>query len=373
MEFESETIVIGAGVVGLACAAALADSGREVLVLERNSAIGEETSARNSEVIHAGIYYPNGSLKARLCVAGKQRLYEYCSARGIPFNRVGKLVVANSVQDRITLTDLVARGRSNGVHDLELMDRASAQSLEPALECYSAMLSPSTGIVDTHHLMLSLQSELETLGGIVSLSSRVQALSFDDEVFRLRVESDGEATIIKAREIVNCAGHEATKLASNMKTAAMQDLPEAFYTRGNYFRVRGGAPFSRLIYPLPDPGGLGIHLTLNLEGNARFGPDVEAVPGPEAGYDVDPDRAAAFYSSIRRFWPDLQDDTLLPDYAGIRPKIRRPDRTFMDFEILDENHHGIPGLVHCLGIESPGLTSCLAIGDDLVSRLTAGA
>jgi L-2-hydroxyglutarate oxidase LhgO len=368
---ETETVVIGAGVVGLACAAALADSGREVLVLERNAAIGEETSARNSEVIHAGIYYPPGSLKARLCVAGKARLYDYCDARGIPVKRIGKLIVAGRDDDLDTLSGLASRGRKNGVCDLEMLGRAAARNLEPALECRGALLSPSTGIVDTHQLMLSLLGECESLGGLLSLNTRVRDLRSVDGAFQVRVDATGREMTVSAREVVNCAGHQAVALASGVDRYRQHDLPEAYYTRGNYFRARGGAPFSRLIYPVPETGGLGIHLALDLAGNARFGPDVEPVTGPDVGYVVDPRRAAAFYASIRRYWPDLPDGSLLPDYAGIRPKIRRPGRHTADFEILGLPHHGIPGLVHCLGIESPGLTASLAIADEAV-RLLVG-
>ena len=373
MEFDTETVVIGAGVVGLACAASLADSGREVLLLERNSAIGEETSARNSEVIHAGIYYPPGSLKARLCVAGKERLYAYCDARGVPVNRTGKLIVAARAGDRDTLQSLAARGYANGVHDLRLLARDEARGLEPALECHSALLSPSTGIVDTHQLMLSLTGEFEGLGGLLARMSHVIDLQAVEGSFRLLVEADGEVASIHSREVVNCAGHDAVRLAASMNPPACQDLPEASFSRGNYFRISGRAPFSHLIYPVPEPGGLGIHLTLDLAGNARFGPDVEPVAGPEAGYAVDPARAAAFYASIREYWPGLPDAALLPDYAGIRPRIRRPGQDPPDFELLGAAHHGVTGLVHCLGIESPGLTSSLAIGDEVLRRLDGSA
>ncbi len=371
LEFKTETVVIGAGVVGLACAAALASSGREVLVLERNGDIGEETSARNSEVIHAGIYYPRDSLKARLCVAGKNRLYDYCGSRHVPVKRISKLIVATRQEDLVTLTALQSRGFDNGVTDLELLDCSAVSALEPDLICHGALLSPSTGIVDTHQLMLTLLGELESAGGMVSFNSSVSTMSAItvDQGMQLTVVSDVGATILSAREVINVAGHDAVSLATSMPGSDQHDLPEAYYAKGNYFRIAGQAPFSRLVYPVPEPGGLGIHLTLDMAGNARFGPDVEPVEGPHHGYDVDPARAGNFYASIRRYWPGLADDSLLPDYAGIRPKIRRPGRETMDFEILGPDHHGIPGLVHCLGIESPGLTSCLAIADEVITRL----
>lgn len=372
MAVDIQCVVIGAGVVGLACAAALADAGREVLVLERNHAIGEETSARNSEVIHAGIYYPRGSLKARLCVAGKQRLYNYCESRHVPTGRIGKLIVATRAEDIDTLHELKRRGSDNGVNDLELLDPVAVNRLEPALACHGALLSPSTGIVDSHQLMLSLRGELESGGGMVSIGSRVLSLegSEDSGGFQLRIESGDEELTITAREVVNAAGHHAVALAGTLPGAPGHNLPGAYFTRGNYFRlVGGGTPFSRLVYPVPEPGGLGIHLTLDLSGNARFGPDVEPVTGPEAGYVVDPARGSRFYDSVRRYWPTLADGDLAPDYAGIRPKLRRAGCENMDFELLGPEHHGIPGLVHCLGIESPGLTSCLAIADEVRAKI----
>ena len=353
MTDDIQTLVIGAGVVGLACAAALADSGREVLVLERNTVIGEETSARNSGVIHAGIYYPPGSAKARLCVAGKERLYAYCKARGVPVKRTGKLIVATSERDVATLEDLTRRGHANGVTDLGLLGGAEALELEPELRCLAAIHSPSTGILDTHQLMLALLGELESLGGMVSLGSRVGSLAVDAG-HRVTVETARTRLALSAREIVNCAGLQAVPLARGVDNSDGHDLPDAFYTRGNYFRISGRSPFSHLVYPVPEPGGLGIHLTVDMAGTARFGPDVEAVDGPEAGYAVDARRAGRFYASIRRYWPALPDRALLPDYAGIRPKIRRPGRHALDFEILGRDHHGVPGLVYCLGIESPG-------------------
>ncbi len=364
--------MIGAGVVGIACATALANSGRDVLVLERNATIGEETSARNSEVIHAGIYYRPGSAKARLCMAGKARLYAYCQAMGVPARQVGKLVVSGRQQDRPPLRRLLQRGRANGVSDLRWLTPADVRTLEPAVHCQSAILSPSTGIVDSHQLMMSLMGELDTLGGHVSVHSQVISLQPDAGkgiAHRVMVDMGPDREVILAREVVNCAGLHAVPLAQTRPDARTHDLPDAIYTRGNYFRLRGRAPFSHLVYPLPEPGGLGIHLTLDMAGCARFGPDVEAIGGLHAGYGVACHRAAFFYDRIRRYWPDLPDGTLMPDYAGIRPQITRPGQGEMDFEILGPRHHHVSGLVHCLGIESPGLTACLAIADQVTAEL----
>ncbi len=372
VEPEVQTLVIGAGVVGLACAVALADRGREVLLLERNGAVGEETSARSSEVIHAGLYYPPGSNKARWCVTGKARLYDYCRARAVPSRRVGKLIVASQPDDRTMVQKLLQRGRDNGVRDLSLLNQSEAQGLEPDIYCDCAIHSPSSGIVDSHQLMLSLLGELETLGGSLCQHARVISLQSDPSPsgqHRVLVAAGPDKMRVKTREIVNCAGHQAVALARSVAGSAAHNLPNAAFSRGNYFRLRGKAPFSRLIYPLPEPGGLGIHLTLDMAGRVRFGPDVEAIPGPEAGYLVDSRRAKPFYDRIRCYWPALPDRSLIPDYAGIRPKIIRPGKDFMDFEMLGPGHHGVSGLVHCLGIESPGLTACLAIADAVVEQL----
>ncbi|NNC99511.1 MAG: NAD(P)/FAD-dependent oxidoreductase, partial [Gammaproteobacteria bacterium] len=324
---EVETVVIGAGVVGLACAARLAVAGREVLVLERNGAFGEETSARNSEVIHAGIYYPPGSLKALLCVRGKAMVYQYCAERGIASRRLGKLVVAADQDERRAVLQLLERGKRNGVDDLAWLDQDSMRALEPALVGVGAMHSPSTGIVDSHGLMLSLLGDLENSGGALSVFSTVRSILSADNRFELEVETaDGRIRII-SRELLNCAGPQAVQIAESDPSSHHLQLPAAFYTKGNYFRVSGQVPFEHLIYPAPVPGGLGVHLTRDLNGNARFGPDVEPVSNADASLAVDQSRAAAFYESIRRYWPALPDNALLADYAGIRPKIRWPDES----------------------------------------------
>jgi len=368
-DYQVQTIVIGAGVVGLACAAKLAQCGREVLLLERNFAIGEEVSSRNSEVIHAGIYYPPGSLKARLCVSGRHQLYAYCNDRGINTSCPGKLIVATEDEDIATLEQLLLRGRQNGVDDLAWLTAPQAKQMEPALHCLAAIHSPSTGIVDSHGLMLSLQAELEASGGIISFGSAVSGITPGKNALIVRACNNDERLDIAAAEVINCSGLSAVAVARATKNINSDCWPQARFSKGNYFRIEGKSPFSRLIYPAPVAGGLGIHLVLDLCGNARFGPDVEVIEDARASLAVDPARANDFYQSIRRYWPDLEDHTLLPDYAGIRPKIAYEGSHATDFSILSETEHGVPDLVHCLGIESPGLTSCLAIPDEVVMQL----
>lgn len=354
-----ECIVIGAGVVGLAVARALALEGREVLVMEAAGAIGTETSSRNSEVIHAGIYYPQGSLKARLCVQGKEQLYAYCAQRGVPHRRCGKLIVATSPEQLAALDGIEARARANGVTDLQRLSREEARALEPALECVGALLSPSTGIVDSHALMLSLQGDLEHAGGIVALNT-----AFADaqcEADGIEVEA-ADGTRLRARCVVNAAGLHAPQVARRFVGAQGPALPQAWYAKGNYFSLAGRAPFSRLVYPVPEAAGLGVHLTLDLGGQAKFGPDVQWVDSAD-DLAVDPARGDGFYAEVRRYWPGLQDGALQPAYAGIRPKIHGPNAPASDFLVLGPDDHGVPGLVHLLGIESPGLTSSLAIGE----------
>jgi L-2-hydroxyglutarate oxidase LhgO len=353
------TLVIGAGVVGLAVARALAQSGREVVLIERNNGVGEETSSRNSEVIHAGIYYPTGSLKARLCVAGKHALYEYCAARHIPHRRLGKLIVAIDPEQRSRLESLHAQAIANGVADLEPMTAASLHDAEPAVHAVAALRSPSTGIVDNHALMNALRADAEDAGCHVALRSAfVATLGERAEGIRLRLTSDGIATDIVAREIVNAAGLEAVTVARNLECSLA--LPVAAYAKGNYFHYRGAHPFRHLVYPLPVAGGLGIHVTLDLGGRLRFGPDVEWVDAID--YEVSTARRDAFVAAIRTYWPSVEPERLAPSYAGIRPKLLRDGTARTDFEILtDERPHS--RLVHLLGIESPGLTACLALGD----------
>ena len=358
-----DCVVVGAGVVGLAVARALALLGREVMVLEAANAIGTGTSSRNSEVIHAGIYYAAGSLKAQLCVRGKALLYQYCAERGVAHRRCGKLIVATSPEQEAQLHGIRQRAQANGVGDLQWLTRAQAQELEPAVECVAALLSPSTGIVDSHALMLSLQGDLEHAGGVVALNSALSHAYQAQEAIEL-VAADG--TCLRARLVVNAAGLHAPELARRFAGLDSIHIPRAAYAKGSYFTLAGRAPFSRLIYPVPEAAGLGVHLTLDLGGQAKFGPDVEWVDGPD-DLVVDPRRADAFYGEVRRYWPGLKDGALAPGYAGIRPKISGPHERPADFLIQGPAQHGVPGLVNLFGIESPGLTSALAIGEHVAA------
>ena len=367
-----DTVVIGAGVVGLAVARALALQGREVMVLEVADAFGTGTSARNSEVIHAGIYYPAGSLKSRLCVQGKQMLYDYCAERGIAHQRCGKLIVATSADQVDELRAIQQRAAANGVHDLRLLTRAEAQALEPSLQCHAALLSPSTGIVDSHGLMLSLLGDLEQAGGLLAVNSEVKSLAaLEDKAqaaIKMEVFGGEESTELIARQVVNAAGLHAPALGARTQGLDLRHVPQAHFAKGNYFTLSGRAPFSRLIYPVPEPGGLGVHLTLDLGGQAKFGPDVQWVDSPH-DLEVDAARGNAFYAEVRRYWPELRDGALQPGYAGIRPKISAPGEPAADFVIQGPREHGVPGLVNLFGIESPGLTSCLALGAATVEAL----
>ena len=354
-----DSVVIGAGVVGLACAHSLARAGLEVVVIERETAFGTGISARNSEVIHAGLYYPPGSLKARLCVEGRQRLYAWCAQHGVNHSRCGKLVVASAAAQAPALQAIAERARANGVDDLRRIDAAELAALEPALAGHAALLSPSTGIVDSHGLMLSLLGEAERHGAMLALGSPVLEGRAEADGIVLRIGGEA-ATELKAKRVVNAAGLDAPALGRAIAAPAAARAPQAHYARGVYFSYAGKAPFSRLIYPIPEPGGLGVHLTLDLGGQARFGPDVEWIERPD--YGVDPARAERFYTAIRHWWPGLEDGRLQPAYAGVRPKIVGPGEVDADFRIDGPAAHGVPGLVHLYGIESPGLTAALAIG-----------
>ncbi|WP_256376849.1 NAD(P)/FAD-dependent oxidoreductase [Diaphorobacter sp. HDW4A] len=356
--------LIGAGVVGLAVARALALQGREVLVLEAANAIGTETSSRNSEVIHAGIYYAQGSLKARLCVRGKELLYTYCEERGIAHRRCGKLIVATSPEQRAKLDSIAQHAAANGVNDMQLLTADEARALEPSLHCVAALLSPSTGIVDSHGLMLSLLGDVENHGGALALQSPVSGAECLPEGILVRA-ADG--TELLAKTVINAAGLHAPDLARRFAGLASEHVPTAYYAKGNYFTLGGKAPFTHLIYPVPEAAGLGVHLTLDLGGQAKFGPDVQWVNGPD-DLVVDPARGEGFYGEVRKYWPTLPDGSLSAGYAGIRPKISSPKDAAVDFVIQGPQVHGIAGLVNLFGIESPGLTSSLAIGEH-VARL----
>ncbi|MDW5444881.1 NAD(P)/FAD-dependent oxidoreductase [Polaromonas sp. SM01] len=364
-----DCVVIGAGVVGLAVARALALQGREVLLLEAAHAIGTGTSSRNSEVIHAGIYYPQGSLKARLCVEGKQQLYAYCAERGIGHQRCGKLLVATSPAQAAQLPAILAQAVANGVTDLVQLTRDEAQAMEPSLACVAALHSPSTGIVDSHALMLALQGDLEHAGGFVAFNSPLARAECAQAAITL-VAEDG--TVLVARSVVNAAGLQAPVLAQRFLGLDTRFVPTPYYAKGNYFTLSGRSPFSRLIYPVPEPdshlAGLGVHLTLDLGGQAKFGPDVQWVDSPD-DLVVDPARGDAFYAEVRKYWPALPDGALIAGYAGIRPKIQPPGAAAKDFVIQGPDQHGVPGLVNLFGIESPGLTSSLAIGAHVAGML----
>jgi L-2-hydroxyglutarate oxidase LhgO len=363
-----ECVVVGAGVVGIAVARALARAGREVLVLEAAEAIGTGASSRNSEVIHAGIYYPANSLMARLCVRGKFLLYDFCRANGVPHRNCGKLIVATSAEEAGQLDAIRARAAANRVDDLRRLTEAEARALEPNLACTAALLSPSTGVVDSHAFMLAMQGEAEAAGAMFVMHSPVERGAVTDSGILLRV-GGAEPTELSSRVVVNSAGLSAPTLARGIAGMPREKIPTPYYAKGNYFTLSGRSPFSRLIYPVPVAGGLGVHLTIDLGGQARFGPDVEWVERPD--YTVDPRRADAFYAAVRKYWPALADGALQPDYAGIRPKVVPPSVARRDFVIQGFAAHGVRGLVNLFGIESPGLTAALAIGEEVAAMLAA--
>jgi L-2-hydroxyglutarate oxidase LhgO len=360
-----DCLVIGAGVVGLAIARALALSGREVLVLEECNAIGTKTSSRSSEVIHAGIYYPLGSLKASLCVRGKHLLYEYCQSRGVPYKRCGKLIVATTPAQVNQLNSIYERAHANGVHELVTLDGIQARSLEPALHCLAALNSQSTGIVDSHALMISFLGDIENAGGVLALNSPFDYAKCNEKTIEV-ISTDG--TRIQANVVVNAAGLQAPMLAGRFEGLASKFVPRSYFAKGNYFTLIGKAPFSRLIYPVPEAAGLGVHLTLDMAGQARFGPDVQWVDDPQ-DLNVQPERGDAFYAEVRKYWPGITDGSLVPAYAGIRPKISGPGESAQDFVIQGPSDHGVSGLVNLFGIESPGLTASLAIADYVLEKL----
>ena len=362
MTTDCECVVVGAGVVGLAIAARLAQAGREVVILEREAAIGSGTSARNSEVIHAGIYYPTDSLKARMCVAGKQLLYDYCLQRHINHRRCGKLIVASNQKQLADLEAIRQKANNNGVNDLTLLSSTQARSLEPELYCLAALHSPSTGIVDSHGLMVSLLGDAENHGAVLATRSPVEAVSRQRGTDALMVHIGGDSAMaLTTRFLINSAGLGACSLAATLEQLPQWCQPARVMSKGNYFGLAVPAPFSRLIYPVPEEGGLGVHITIDLAGQARFGPDVEPVEIED--YHVDPTRSGSFYGAVRQYWPELPDNALTPDYAGIRPKILVNETLYPDFLIQSSVEHGVPGLVNLFGIESPGLTSSLAIAE----------
>ena len=357
-----DVVVIGAGVVGLACARALALGGRDVVVLERHGQIGTETSSRNSEVIHAGIYYPTGSLKAALCVRGKALLYAYCEAHGVPQRRCGKLIVASDAAQVPLLDNYRRQAESNDAGTLIPLSGREVAALEPAVRAVAGVLSESTGIIDSHAYMLALQGDLEAAGGMIA---------FGTEVLGLAAASAGITVTTKAMElqaawVINAAGLDAPRVAGWLTA----DAPRAWYARGRYYAYEGRAPFSRLVYPVAEPGGLGVHVTLDLGGQARFGPDVAWIDAVD--YHFDDSRREIFETAIRRYFPDLDGARLHPGYTGIRPKISGPDEPAADFRIDGPGAHGVGGLVNLLGIESPGLTASLAIAEQVADTVRQG-
>src|SRR6267143_1330963 len=355
-----DVVIIGAGAAGLAVARSFALAGHEVIVLEAESTIGTGTSSRNSEVIHAGIYYPPGSLKAKLCVAGRRALYPFLAERGIAHRRCGKLIVATDPNQVPGLERLHAQARANGVADLRMLAAREARALEPQLACAAALESPSTGIVDSHAFMLGLRGEAEDHGAAMAFRSPLLAGRILNGAIELEVGGADPMRLL-AQTVVNCAGLFAQDVARSIEGFPAERIPPTHYCKGNYFGLSGRSPFSRLVYPAPEAAGLGVHLTLDLAGQARFGPDVEWIE--RIDYDVDPGRAEVFYDAIRSYWPGLKDDTLQPAYSGIRPKLRPRGEPACDFLIQGPTDHGVASLVNLFGIESPGLTASLAIGD----------
>ena len=359
-----ECVVIGAGVVGLAIARALAERGREVIVLEAGEGIGIGTSSRNSEVIHAGIYYPRGSLKADLCVRGRAMLYEYCESHNVPHSRCGKLLVATARNQLPQLAGLEQKALENHVTDLRRVSGAEAAEMEPQLHCVEAVYSPGTGIVDSHQLMLAYQGDAERHGAALAFHTPVLEIGALEGCFV--VETGGESPMrFRARTVINSAGLHANDIARRIRGLDDRHVPPLYFAKGNYFSVSGRTPFQRLIYPMPNEAGLGVHLTIDLGGQAKFGPDVEWVQALD--YNVDPQRANSFYSAIRAYWPGLPDGALQPAYAGIRPKLSGPGQAAADFMIQGKSAHGVPGLVNLFGIESPGLTASLAIAERVLA------
>jgi len=365
---EVECIVVGAGVIGLAVARALALAGHEVIVLDAASGIGTETSSRNSEVIHAGIYYPANSLMAQFCVAGRRMLYAYCRDKGVPHRNCGKLIVATDAEEDAMLSGIQRRAEANGVEGMRVLTAAEAIAMEPNLRCTSALHSPSTGIIDSHAYMLALQGDAENAGVVCVFLSPVTGAQVVQGGFDVAV-GGSEPMHLRCRLLVNSAGLHAPFLASNIEGMPRDHVPAAFYAKGNYFTLSGRSPFSRLIYPVPVPGGLGVHLTIDLGNQARFGPDVQWID--DIDYTVDPTRADSFYAAVRKYWPALQDGALQPGYSGIRPKIVPRGAPAQDFVVQGPQQHGVSGLINLFGIESPGLTASLALAQHVVEVAAA--
>ncbi len=362
-----DTLVIGAGAVGLACARERALAGRETIVLEASNAIGTGTSSRNSEVIHAGIYYPAGSVKARLCVEGRHAMYQFAHHKSFDAKALGKLIVATHPEQLATLKGIQNKALACGVRDLQWLSKIEVHRLEPELHCEAALLSPSTGVVDSHAYMLALQSDLEAWGGMVAFNSAFESALVTAEGIVVRVAGMELLT----QELINSAGLYASVVAQAISGLGAEHVPQTYFAKGNYYSLQGKTPFQRLVYPVPENAGLGVHVTIDLAGQARFGPDVEWLELSDPGaidYTVDPQRAQVFYEAVRRYWPGLKDGSLLPAYSGIRPKLQKPGEPALDFLIQSAHEHGVRGLVNLFGIESPGLTASMAIAGQ-VNRL----
>ncbi|WP_414472331.1 NAD(P)/FAD-dependent oxidoreductase [Microvirga sp. M2] len=363
-----DVLVIGAGVVGLACARALARRGHDVIVAEKTGGIGNGVSSRNSEVIHGGMYYPTASFRARHCVNGRRMLYAFCESHGVPYRKCGKLIVATDALEQAKIEGIYEQGVANGVEGLSFLTGREAEALEPNLACTGAVLSRETGIIDSHALMLALQGDLEAAGGMIAFLATVERIARNGTGWNVTV-GGAQPAEIAVDAVVNAAGLGAQALARTTEGYAPERIPPLVLAKGNYFGCLGKPAFSRLIYPAPVDGGLGTHVTLDLAGRMRFGPDVEWID--REIYDVDPGRAEGFHAAIRRYWPGLPDGALVPDYAGIRPKLTGPGEKAADFMIDGPAEHGLAGLVHLFGIESPGLTSCLSLAEDVAERLIA--
>lgn len=363
-----DAIIVGAGVVGLAVAREFTRLGHSILVLEAAASAGLETSSRNSEVIHAGIYYPPGSLKAKLCVEGRNQLYAYCAAAGVATRRLGKLIVATSEAEETKLQAIHAQALANGVEDLRWLESREVAAMEPEVHCTRALFSPSTGIIDARGLMLALQGEAESLGASFAFNTRFEAAGRKDGMFHVSArDSGGSAAIVSARLLVNCAGHGAHAAAAAVDGLDPKSLPPRFLARGSYCSVSGKPPFKHLIYPVPVHGALGVHATVDLGGAVRFGPDIEWIT--DMDYSLSKELAQSCASAVAAYWPAAQDRTFSPTYCGIRPKIHGPDQPAADFCLAGEGAHGVPGLLNLFGIESPGLTSSLAIADQVAKDL----
>jgi len=370
-QFEVECLVIGAGVVGLAVARALAKQGKGVLLVEQESSIGTQTSSRNSEVIHAGIYYPQGSLKTQLCVRGRQLLYQYCESNNIPYRRCGKLIVAKDETQTEDLRRIQQHALKNGVDDIIWLDKNQVIEKEPSLVVNAALFSPSTGIIDSHAYMLQLQADFETFGGQCAFNTKLSLKEINEQGFEFTIE--GESAILRAKECVNSAGLSAISLFEGGKGFPESCLPKAHFAKGSYFSYSGKVPFTHLIYPMPEQGGLGVHLTLDLAGSAKFGPDVDWLTEADAksfDFQVDEAKGSKFEHSIRQYWPGVNATKLVAGYSGIRPKVSGPKEAAGDFIIQGSAQHGVVGLVNLFGIESPGLTSSLAIAEQVQLLLT---